>query len=122
MLHAADGDAVNCLVAGDPVLNCVLDTRLRVAPDLNPHRLGGFLWGVPTGPDRAESRRLRAAAFHGGNLIPIGEDLAALETIAQHLVRNGRGCSSIVGPADAVSVMWPVLARRWGRRTWARTG
>jgi predicted GNAT family acetyltransferase len=114
MLHAADGDAVSCLIAGDPVLNCVLDTRLRVAPDLNPHRLGGFLWGVPAGSDRAEGRQLRAAAFHGGNLIPIGEDLAALETIAQHLVRNGRGCSSIVGPADAVSVMWPVLARRWG--------
>ena len=112
MLSAADGAAVSCLVAGDPVLHCVLDTRLRIAPDLNPNRLGGFLWGVPSGPDGG--RQLRAAAFHGGNLIPVGSDLPALEAIAHQLVRVGRNCSSIVGPADAVSAMWTVLARRWG--------
>jgi predicted GNAT family acetyltransferase len=114
MLQAADGAALSSLVADDPVLHCVLDTRLRVAPDLHPLRLGGFLWGMPAGADAAESRQLRAAAFHGGNLIPVGDDLAALESIAQQLVRNGRSCSSIVGPADAVSAMWPVLSRRWG--------
>ena len=114
MLQAADGAAVSCLVADDPVLHCVLDTRLRLAPDLDPHRLGGFLWGVPAGDDAIEGGQLRAAAFHGGNLIPVGEDLAALESIAQQLVRNGRSCSSIVGSADAVSAMWPVLSRRWG--------
>ena len=114
MLQAADGAAVSCLIADDPVLHCVLDTRLRVAPDLDPHRLGGFLWGMPAGTDAVGSRQLRAAAFHGGNLIPVGDDLAALESIAQQLVRNGRSCSSVVGPADAVSAMWPVLARRWG--------
>jgi predicted GNAT family acetyltransferase len=114
MLSAADGAAVSGLVAGDPVLHCVLDTRLRIAPDLNPHRLGGFLWGVAAGPDAVGGNQLRAAAFHGGNLIPIGSDLPALEAIAHQLVRSGRNCSSIVGPADAVSTMWTVLARRWG--------
>jgi predicted GNAT family acetyltransferase len=113
MLSAADGAAVSCLVAGDPVLHCVLDTRLRIAPDLNPNRLGGFLWGVPAGPD-SDGRQLRAAVFHGGNLIPVGSDLPALAAIAQQLVRAGRNCSSIVGPADAVSAMWAVLSRRWG--------
>jgi hypothetical protein len=111
MLSAADGAAVSCLVAGDPVLHCVLDTRLRIAPDLNPNRLGGFLWGMP---DAADGGQLRAAAFHGGNLIPVGSDLAALEAIAHQLGRSGRNCSSIVGPVDGVSAMWAVLTRRWG--------
>ena len=44
----------------------------------------------------------------------MGDDLAALELIAGQLARGGRGCSSIVGPADAVAAMWPVLSRRWG--------
>jgi uncharacterized protein len=57
---------------------------------------------------------LRAAAFAGGNLIPVGADLGALELIAGQLARTGRGCSSIVGAAESVGVMWPVLSRRWG--------
>jgi predicted GNAT family acetyltransferase len=40
--------------------------------------------------------------------------LAALEQIAAQLSRTGRGCSSIVGQAEGVAAMWPVLARRWG--------
>ncbi|MDQ2838985.1 MAG: GNAT family N-acetyltransferase [Actinomycetota bacterium] len=112
VLDASDAVAIRSLVARDPVLNCVLDTRLRVAPELDPQRLGGFVWGLDESPGRPE---LRAAAFHGGNLIPVGDDLAALEVIANQLARSGRGCSSIVGQADAVAVMWPVLSRCWGQ-------
>jgi hypothetical protein len=109
VLRAADELAVRSLVRRDPVLNCVVDARLERAPDLNPHRLGGYLWGVG---EPAEG--LRAAAFAGGNLIPVGEDLGALELIAGQLGRSGRGCSSIVGPAESVEAMWSVLSRRWG--------
>jgi hypothetical protein len=91
MLSAADGAAVSGLVAGDPVLHCVLDTRLRIAPDLNPNRLGGFLWGVPSGPDGTGAHQLRAAAFHGGNLIPI-----------VHRRTGRRGVDDVGGAGQAV--------------------
>ena len=109
VLMPGDELAVRSLVRRDEVLNCVVDARLQRAPGLNPHRLGGYLWGVG---DAGEG--LRAAAFAGGNLIPIGEDLGALELIAGELARTGRSCSSIVGPAESVAAMWPVLTRRWG--------
>lgn len=109
VLGAADELAARSLVRRDPVLNCVVDARLRRAPDLNPQRLGGHLWGVGEAGDE-----LRAAAFAGGNLIPVGEDLGALELIAGQLARSGRGCSSIVGAAESVEAMWSVLSRRWG--------
>lgn len=109
VLMAADELAVRSLVRRDPVLNCVVGARLQRAPDLNPQRLGGYLWGVD-GPDD----ELRAAAFAGGNLIPIGEDLGALELIAGQLARTGRGCSSIVGAVESVEAMWSVLSSRWG--------
>ncbi|HEY0166048.1 MAG TPA: GNAT family N-acetyltransferase [Jatrophihabitans sp.] len=109
VLAAADELAVRSLVQRDRVLNCVVEARLRRAPDLNPQRLGGYLWGVGEAGDG-----LRAAAFAGGNLIPVGEDLGALELIAGQLARTGRGCSSIVGACDSVEAMWAVLSRRWG--------
>jgi len=109
VLMAADELAVRSLVQRDRVLNCVVEARLQRAPDLNPHRLGGQLWGVGQAGEG-----LRAAAFAGGNLIPVGDDLGALELIADQLARTGRRCSSIVGAAESVGAMWPVLARRWG--------
>lgn len=116
VLGSADAAAVRRLVGRDQILQCVLDARLRLVPDLNPQRLGGLMWGVDgSQPDGAgEAQTLRAAAFHGGNLIPVGEDLEAIEAIAVQLSRSGRGCSSIVGAASAVAVLWPVLLRRWG--------
>lgn len=109
VLSSADAAAVRSLVGQDPVLHCVLDARLRIMPDLDPQRFGGLVWGVD-----GNSTDLRAAALHGGNLLPVGDDLQALEAIAVQLSRSGRGCSSIVGSAAAVAAMWPVLLRRWG--------
>jgi predicted GNAT family acetyltransferase len=111
VLSERDAAAIHELVAQDPVLNCVLAARLLGGADLDPARLGGFLWGLPDGAMPG----LRAAAFHGGNLIPVGSDLAALETLADQISRTPRGCSSIVGEAGAVAVMWQVLSRRWGQ-------
>ena len=116
VLAAADESAVRSLVQRDRVLNCVVDHRLQRAPDLNPHRLGGYFWGVGEAGDE-----LRAAVFAGGNLVPVGEDLPALELIAGYLARGGRSCSSIVGAAESVATMWPVLSRRWGPARAIRT-
>lgn len=109
MLGAADLAALRALVDADLIANCVLDSRLRIVPDLDPRRFGGRLWGVDDG-----AGGLRAAVFHGGNLLPVGDDLAALELIAGQLARTSRGCSSIVGPAGSVAAVWSVLARSWG--------
>ncbi|HEX2903311.1 MAG TPA: GNAT family N-acetyltransferase [Jatrophihabitans sp.] len=116
VLDAADASSLNRLIEADPVTNCVLAARVEAAPDLDPRRLGGFVWGVD-GPDGG----LRAAMFHGGNLIPLGADLGALAQLAGQLGRHNRGCSSIVGPADAVEAIWPMLAPRWGAPRAIRT-
>jgi predicted GNAT family acetyltransferase len=110
VLGHADAPAVRALIAADSVLNCVLDSRLALAPDLEARRLGGFLWGLNAGANA----ELSAAVFHGGNLIPLGSDLNALQILADQLSQGRRGCSSIVGPAEAVRAIWPVLARHWG--------
>jgi predicted GNAT family acetyltransferase len=110
VLGRADVPGLQALIQADQILNCVLDARLIAAPDLEARRLGGFLWGMNAATDGA----LNAAVFHGGNLIPLGHDLDALHTLADQLAQGRRGCSSIVGSAETVRVMWPVLARRWG--------
>jgi predicted GNAT family acetyltransferase len=110
VLGHADISAVRALIGSDPVLNCVLASRLDAAPDLEARRLGGFLWGMGSEVDGS----LAAAVFHGGNLIPLGHDAAALQALADQLAQGRRGCSSIVGSADAVRVIWPSLTRRWG--------
>jgi predicted GNAT family acetyltransferase len=109
VLTASDAAALDQLIQWDPVLNCVLDSRLRYAPDLDSRRFGGFVWGI----DDADGS-LRAAVFHGGNLIPVGDDREALGQIAEQLSRSGRGCSSIVGAQAAVRAVWPALSRAWG--------
>jgi predicted GNAT family acetyltransferase len=110
LLKANDAAAVGELVGRDPLVNCVFDARFEHAPDLDVRRLGGHIWGITDDSSGA----LRAALFHGGNLIPLGEDFPALEIIATHLARLPRGCSSIVGPAAAVHTIWPMLMRSWG--------
>lgn len=117
LLSAQDLSSVRELVRVDPILNCVLESRLEFAPDLDSRRLGGYLWGVDSGL----ALSLRAAIFHGGNLIPVGSDLTALAAIAEQLATSPRGCSSIVGDAVAVSTIWPILSRRWGQARAFRT-
>jgi len=110
VLTRQDGWAVGDLIALDPVLNGVFDARWRAASDVGATRLGGSLWGLADDLGTG----LRAAVFHGGNLIPIGTDLSALRAIATHIADGPRGCSSIVGEAQAVAAMWPALERTWG--------
>jgi predicted GNAT family acetyltransferase len=131
VLGALDASAVGMLIGSDTVLYCVLQSRLREAPDLEPRRLGGHIWGLdggegsadeatslgfPAEPDRTNgSRGLRAAVFHGGSVIPVGRDLDAIEAITGAIARSGRRSSSIVGAAPAVAAMTSVLTRYWGR-------
>lgn len=90
----------------DPVANCFVASRVQAA-GVEPWRLGAELWGYGGG-------RLEAACFAGANLVPIGCSAPALRAFADRARRQGRRCSSIVGPADAVGQLWAHLAPHWG--------
>ena len=95
------------LADSDPVVNAVVAARVRAAGTLVPARLGGLMIGVREGDD------LVGACYAGGSLVPVGGDTETWQALARYLARRPRGCTSIVGPADAVAVMWPLLARSW---------
>src|SRR5688500_6931115 len=99
VLDEADEPAVHRLLATDPVAGCVLAGRIESAGTA-PASLGAPLWGIGTG------RTLDAICLAGANLIPFalpGAEQAAAVAFAERARRNGRRCSTIVGPAAAVS-------------------
>jgi hypothetical protein len=104
-----DGDlpVVLALLNEDPVANVFVASRID-AGGLNPDRLGAQLWGYGRGSTPT------ALCYSGANLVPIGADVTALEAFAEFASRQGRRCSSIVGPAAMVEVLWQRLATVWG--------
>jgi predicted GNAT family acetyltransferase len=107
VLH--DRDELVALVDADPLVNVVVSARLRALGTVDARRFGGTLLGVRDGDGR-----LRAAAFSGGNLLPIGGGPDDWVALAEHLAQTPRACTSIVGRAAAVGTMWQVLAPVWG--------
>jgi uncharacterized protein len=95
------------LLNRDPVANVFVVSRVEAA-GLDPGRLGAQMWGF------SRAGELIALCYAGANLVPIGSDPEALSAFAGHALMQGRRCSSIVGPADAVSAMWDILAGSWG--------
>ncbi|HZB51429.1 MAG TPA: GNAT family N-acetyltransferase [Mycobacteriales bacterium] len=106
LLTGADLPALRPLLDRDPVANCFVASRVESA-GLDPWRLGAELWGYG-------GSRLEAACFAGANLVPVGDAPAALAAFADRARRQGRRCSSIVGPAPAVAALWERLAPHWG--------
>ena len=97
------------LVRADPLVNAVVDSRLSALVPLTPRRFGGTLVGLRDGDGG-----LRAAAFSGGNLLPIGGDRGSWSTIGGHVAGRPRVATSIVGRAEAVEAMWHDLEPVWG--------
>ena len=95
LLTGADLPALRPLLDRDPVAHCFVASRVEAA-GLDPWRLGAELWGWG-------GTRLEAACFAGANLVPVGDAPAALAAFADRAKRQGRRCSSIVGPAHAVA-------------------
>jgi predicted GNAT family acetyltransferase len=52
--------------------------------------------------------------YSGANLVPVGDDIGALRAFAERARRQGRRCSSIVGPESAVAPLWQALLPHWG--------
>jgi uncharacterized protein len=102
-----DVDEALALCALDPVANLFVAARLN-ALRADPRRHSGEVWGW------YEGGRLRSACWSGANLVPVSASEQAIEAFAYRARRNGRQCSSIVGPASSVLGMWQLLQASWG--------
>jgi predicted GNAT family acetyltransferase len=107
VLDDSDRDEVLRLLDTDPVANVFVASRVR-AVGLNPSRLGGQMWGM--GPRGG----LTSLCYAGANLVPVNAGREAVHAFAERARRQGRRCSSIVGPAEAVEPLWERLEPYWG--------
>jgi predicted GNAT family acetyltransferase len=107
LLNDADIADVAALLAGDPISNVFVAARLG-AGGLDPWRLGGELWGHHSGG------RLVSLCYSGANLVPVAATRDAVRSFADRARRQGRRCSSIVGPAASTMDLWRLLEPSWG--------
>jgi predicted GNAT family acetyltransferase len=108
LLTDHDRDEVLALCDRDGIGNVFVSSRIR-ATSLDPSRLGGQLWGYSDGG------QLTALCYSGANLVPVEAGPDAITAFASRARLQGRRCSSIVGPAEAVGQLWSLLAPSWGR-------
>lgn len=108
LLTDHDRDEVLALCDRDPVSNVFVGARIR-STSADPSRLGGQLWGYSDGG------QLTSVCYSGANLVPVEAGPDAIAAFASRAKLQGRRCSSIVGPADAVGDLWSQLAPSWGR-------
>jgi uncharacterized protein len=107
VLGPADLEEVLELLARDPVDNVFIASRVASA-GLDPWQLGGELWGFHVGG------RLTSVCFSGANLVPIAATPESIRAFADRARKQGRRCSSIVGPREAVLELWGYLGPHWG--------
>jgi uncharacterized protein len=108
VLGRADEAEVTALLDRDPVTNVFVASRLRTT-GLDPARTGGEVWGF------IEDGRLVSLCYSGANLVPVAASRAAVDAFAERALRQGRRCSSLVGPAGMVLPLWDLLRPHWGR-------
>jgi predicted GNAT family acetyltransferase len=106
-LGAADLDEFLTLARQDPVVNVFADYRATTT-QLEPRWLGGEMWG------RYDDGRLVAACHVGANLVPVQAGPDDAEAFAERAASRGRTVSTIVGPQEAVRVLWNGVQRTWG--------
>jgi len=107
VLDDRDVPAALDVLARDPVANVFVQSRVE-AGGLDPWRLGAEMWG------HVVDGELQALCYAGANLVPVGADDEAVEVFADRARRQGRRCSSIVGPRDLVAPLWRRLEPVWG--------
>ncbi|MBB4933483.1 hypothetical protein F4561_004303 [Lipingzhangella halophila] len=107
MLGERDRESVYALLDADPVGNVFVSSRLR-ASGLHSGRLGAEVWGY------VERGSLTALCYSGANLVPVNAGPVAIRHFSEQARSQGRRCSSIVGPVDAVSDLWSRLGPLWG--------
>jgi predicted GNAT family acetyltransferase len=107
LLDDRDRAAALAVCATDPVANVFVASRIQ-ALGLEPGRLGAQLWGFEQGG------QLTSLCYAGANLIPVQATPAAVAAFAERALRQGRRCSSLVGPSAALAELWGYLRPHWG--------
>jgi uncharacterized protein len=107
ILGVADLADVQTLLARDPVTNVFVASRVENS-GLDAWRLGGEVWGYHV------NGRLEALCYSGANLVPAEAGPDAVRAFADRARRQGRRCSSIVGPAASAMELWRQLRPSWG--------
>ncbi len=107
VLGPRDCDAVQELLARDPVTNVFVDHRVRLTR-LEPRWLGGEMWGYDEGGE------LMSVCHAAANLAPALSTTDALDAFASRALTQGRQCGSIMGPHGEVTGLWDRLRREWG--------
>ena len=108
LLDDRDRAAALAICDADPVANVFVASRIR-SLGLEPARLGAQIWGFA-----GEDGRLTSLCYAGANLVPVQATSLALGAFADRALRQGRRCSSIVGPSAAVTELWGYLKSHWG--------
>ena len=106
-LGTSDLDAFVALAEQDPVVNVFALYRARTT-SLEPRWLGGEVWG------RFVDGELVAACHVGANLVPIQATADDARAFAERAMTRSRTVSTIVGPHEAVKVLWNALSQSWG--------
>lgn len=107
LLGVADLADVRALLGRDPVANVFVASRVE-ASGLDAWRLGGEVWG------HVVNGKLDALCYSGANLVPVEASPEAVRAFAERARRQGRRCSSIVGPAEAAMALWEQVRPTWG--------
>lgn len=107
VLEPGELDDALAVLDRDPVANAFVTARVNVA-GLDPWRLGGEMWGWYVGG------RLASLCYAGANLVPVCATPEAVRAFAERARRQGRRCSSIVGPAGPTARLWSLLEPSWG--------
>ena len=107
VLDGRDLDEVLAVLARDPVADTFVAARIE-AVGMDPWLLGAEIWGF------GERGRLESLCYSGANLVPVQATADAVQAFADRARRQGRRCSSIVGPARPVLDLWRLLQPHWG--------
>jgi uncharacterized protein len=108
LLTDRDRDEALALCDRDPVANVFVSARIRTS-GLDPVRLGAQVWGYH------DAGRLVSLCYSGANLVPVEAVPQAVAAFADRARRQGRRCSSVAGPAEAVRELWARLEPYWDR-------
>ncbi len=108
LLDDRDRGAALALCDADPVANVFVASRIGTL-GLEPGRLGAQMWGFE------HNGQLTSLCYAGANLVPVQATSAAVLGFADRALRQGRRCSSLVGPSGAVAELWAQLRPHWGR-------
>lgn len=108
VLGPADVTAALELIAAEPVTNVFADYRTRLT-QLDRRWLGGEMWGW------FEGERLVSMCHVGANLVPVLATPEACAAFAERARTRPPHSSTIVGPADAVRLIWQGIENHWPR-------